>query len=1475
MSPRNRKRVKTPPATCRPRFRAGASVSAHRQAGFALVSVLAILVLILVLVLSISSVVHVETRSSASGNDLLLARQNALLGLDAAIGQLQEYAGKDQAVTFPATTYYPTKDVAKGTGELFDNATFGYRAKAATAARQTYLTPTERTSWDAALKTWWNASRNPRWTGIMDSSLRVDRATTGNATAMAAQRYEFSTAANPTKFGEPKRDQLPVWLVSGNEKFTINQETGAVTDQAGTIVATGTYPTGYLTPDSVLPDPATNSSVVWLVGEGSATTNATSADGLDGRVKVRKQEVISPTGGNGTLAGHYAYWVGDESTKANFAARDKTSTNDSTYPNDLSISSKEYRNRLQVPQRIGWENISGFGNATFAPNDPYLENISTSKEIGLLQATKNDAAKTQQIKDGAKNNFHSLTAFSKSLLTDAALGGLKRDLTPFFEGIGGGFNANDPIINPDKYVANDSRLGTSNAGFPATTTNIPSWENLKSWHDAVDTGGSPSITIDNAAQEAGIYPVLSAYRIFTAFTYDTTGRVQFHIAPVVVLWNPYDATLASTTYTLKWRHNFKIRNFGVATPYPPVPPSAISTDGTTVFVFTSSNNTTVSSNPASVGNGIVTGIYFISNLTGVDWYDQSHNPRKFEVSNPAGWASIPRYRFSPFDNVSVSSGLPSPDNSTATWVPYTFTTSFAPGEAKIFTINGNIEVSSTAIRDGTVSIPLRNGFDPNRPGSFYMHIANGLKNANGSSPVSGDDVRMSIDVEAESNLVSMSLEAVGVSQPLWKSFAAGYTPKNLHIKYRNDVSAATAHNNPRASPWRRMYELNQWTSLNKGSENHTTSVNSTTTSSYSSANYTFNSNSTSAILSASILPMYTGQISPFLTHNQSLAYAAGVNVQKEAPAGSFRAFAVYNLTAPSLDANRNLDLARNLDITASTGNNQDSLSTFSLFKRYAMNAPGGVGVSTPLFWNENQAAGPVGDALNTRSHVLFGWQSTNTVMPSSAPSDPRSMGISLLPLRQARPLNSRILSLGRFQQVNLSRFLWQPTFPLGNSEASPYVDRFRAAGLNSHTVNTANDVPHMIWPSIRATGPQTFPNNAANEFVDLSYLLNENIWDSYFLSSIPQTGALTFDNSVPLDNSRHRFTDGTNLNDSTARSPDLAAAYLENLGALNINSTSVEAWKALLTAFRSLKISGNSGAPLTNPDDTVPFSRTLNPQNGPIRFSDVSNTPSDYGAVLGDASFDRLALGFRFLSDQEISRLSERIVDEVRLRGPFLSLADFVNRRLVSPHDAANTSGAWYLARTANTPTPGATNLQLISFNYDPFPGLTGITGALQRAINLSGINGGMNNPLTANSTADRVFRLDTDRANGISGWPMQVFPDSRHYLDTEHLAGVPVGEVGQLLSHSPGFVSQGDLLAMIGPALTPRGDTFLVRTYGDVVDKTGRVLSRAYIEAVVQRMPEPVSPAGTTGVDKWRYTDKFGRKFKVVNLRWLRPEEI
>ena len=119
---------------------------------------------------------------------------------------------------------------------------------------------------------------------------------------------------------------------------------------------------------------------------------------------------------------------------------------------------------------------------------------------------------------------------------------------------------------------------------------------------------------------------------------------------------------------------------------------------------------------------------------------------------------------------------------------------------------------------------------------------------------------------------------------------------------------------------------------------------------------------------------------------------------------------------------------------------------------------------------------------------------------------------------------------------------------------------------------------------------------------------------------------------------------------------------------------------------------------------------------------------------------------------------------------------------------------------------------------------------------------------------------------------PGSIMSDCAYYLDTEHLTGTPAGEIGQLLSHTPGFVTQADLLAMIGPALTARGDTFLIRSYGDAVNpKNQKIQTRAWLEAVVQRMPEPVHPQSG---DKWK-PDSLGRRFRIISLRWLAPEEV
>ncbi|MGE9271095.1 MAG: hypothetical protein ACQKBU_09865, partial [Verrucomicrobiales bacterium] len=260
-----------------------------------------------------------------------------------ALGELQKYAGADQRVTVPATTVYPEKDVRNGSGELFEI----YRDNANSALAETFLTPSERDSAEMEIRSYWNDNGyNPHWLAVYNSSRRVDRASSPEATpiSLSAEVYE----SNPdTHLGEFDRDQLPVWLVSGNELVDFDPLTAT------------SYDAAYLTPLTMLPDPADDNDSVWVVGEGSATLAADSVDGLDGRVKVKKVALSSDFS---SPRGHYAFWVGDESLKANFSIQ-------ADDPKDYSATSKEYRNYLQVPQRIGWERMSGFDSASMDPYD--------------------------------------------------------------------------------------------------------------------------------------------------------------------------------------------------------------------------------------------------------------------------------------------------------------------------------------------------------------------------------------------------------------------------------------------------------------------------------------------------------------------------------------------------------------------------------------------------------------------------------------------------------------------------------------------------------------------------------------------------------------------------------------------------------------------------------------------------------------------------------------------------------------------------------------------------------------------------------------------------------------------------------------------------------------------------------------------------------------------------------------------------
>ena len=188
--------------------------------------------------------------------------------------------------------------------------------------------------------------------------------------------------------------------------------------------------------------------------------------------------------------------------------------------------------------------------------------------------------------------------------------------------------------------------------------------------------------------------------------------------------------------------------------------------------------------------------------------------------------------------------------------------------------------------------------------------------------------------------------------------------------------------------------------------------------------------------------------------------------------------------------------------------------------------------------------------------------------------------------------------------------------------------------------------------------------------LDSSFLANEVLFDSYFLSTVPAAAqpsadtakypmvsgslAAAIQNNQPLPNNRMRFYYKNGVAPSTANLRDLqeAASGIMVDGAFNVNSTSVAAWEALL--------SGLSGNPLTVWNDSANSTFTYSASSllAPIpRFWNCSWN----GAV------NQAWEGMRALttgSNSQISELATNIVAQVRARGPFLSMGDFLNRRL-------------------------------------------------------------------------------------------------------------------------------------------------------------------------------------------------------------------
>ena len=376
---------------------------------------------------------------------------------------------------------------------------------------------------------------------------------------------------------------------------------------------------------------------------------------------------------------------------------------------------------------------------------------------------------------------------------------------------------------------------------------------------------------------------------------------------------------------------------------------------------------------------------------------------------------------------------------------------------------------------------------------------------------------------------------------------------------------------------------------------------------------------------------------------------------------------------------------------------------------------------------------------------------------------------------------------------------------------------------------------------------QTFESNTDKQTVsaDDSYLTNQILFDSYFLSTVPppnsskgsttwpvnwdafntaNSGATLSNATIPFLNSRivPNPTAGT-IQLSDLRDVNKAAANLLLNGAFNINSTSVAAWKALLYSL--------SGNDIKMWDATGQTYTTFTGLNCPIPriWSATSNAlkNSPWCAV-------------RDLTDPQVTDLATKIVQEVKTRGPFLSMADFLNRRLGPATSDLSRAGALQAAIDKTSPD-----------------------------INSAAKGVGETTSMISNS-------LLQPWQDGNSGRPDNL-------RDASSTAGAKFNTALGI----PGYLMQQDLVQAFSPVMAARSDTFVIRTYGSVINPAINLTSSyAYCEAVVQRLPEFVdqkdpkiatlgNATPLSSLTANSTNSVFGRRFKIVSFRWLTANDL
>ena len=460
-------------------------------------------------------------------------------------------------------------------------------------------------------------------------------------------------------------------------------------------------------------------------------------------------------------------------------------------------------------------------------------------------------------------------------------------------------------------------------------------------------------------------------------------------------------------------------------------------------------------------------------------------------------------------------------------------------------------------------------------------------------------------------------------------------------------------------------------------------------------------------------------------------------------------------------------------------------------------------------------------------------------------------------------------SLVQLSGANIGIRLFEPTNAIGNSWKPPYIP-MDSIYLNSATFWNSSDILTMN---------------------DVSWQVNDALFDHYYLSGIapeytigtsgydatggslnktlkrfygidPDDPTQTIDPAtaqanpalephVPSGKTSHDIVTELTPTSTNHEGYQKIAAYSLIKGAFNVNSTSVQAWRAFLQGNKALALESAQGTNDTGTGTPFPLASTTSntsSNNGWEKFSrltddqiwDDNDTPSD-------------------LTDD--TGLAVEIVNQVKARGPFMSISDFVNRRIAKDADL--------------TAVPNVEDTDPRAYQ-----------GAIQEAIEQAGINGDQSTGIRA-STSDVIPNYD----NFSYYWRYQVHRTwyGRHedfpYADDDNDPNNWNSNIGNrnCATGVPTEINQANILLPLAPRLSARSDTFKIRAYGEVRDADDNIIATATCEAVVQRLPEYVdTETDENNNEPWdegsslnTTNQTYGRRFEIRSFRWLDQSEV